>query len=528
MVGVAGALFGASAAGLAFLVAGQELDDEDEEERESRVGLTQPPPDGDPTHDVSPTSSQARSNNNNNNNYHALSPTSALRPSSSTLGIAASMSLSPIDNMPALVGSVFQADDPLSLPPPQQPQRPSLRTPPGGASVDVARAFIDASPTEDEEEEEASSNRRLNAIRFAPGADSQSSPHPLPPLLDEAATSPTGDAKSEEEEARPKEEEQILLNLLYSIAEDQARREGVVHRGIICNACQRSPVIGVRYKCANCLDYDICEACEPKDHHDPAHVFVKIRVPLPPLSSPRSVLFAPLYVGRRKRGAAPISGLAGGHAYQPLSWNQLKQLVKETQFDHYELESLHEQYYRLCSFPDASVSFSASPGISRVNFNDCLGTLAIGNNLVVRRLFQFYDQNGDEYIDFPEMAKGLSVLIKGSLQDKLPHVFRGYDLDDRGSLSKENLREMFKAYFSLTVELVKDVVRTCEEDMFNSHYDDGAGKPVSALFTAPIPTELGYPAPPLDASSTNTTGNDSGFPRLDSSLSRSNSGIPTR
>ena len=45
---------------------------------------------------------------------------------------------------------------------------------------------------------------------------------------------------------------------------------------------------------------------------------------------------------------------------------------------------------------------------------------------------------------------------------------------------------MFKAYFSLTVELVKDVVRTCEEDMFNSHYDDGAGKPVSALFTAPV------------------------------------------
>ena len=195
-------------------------------------------------------------------------------------------------------------------------------------------------------------------------------------------------------------------------------------------------------------DYDICESCEPKDHHDPAHVFVKIRVPLPPLSSPRSVLFAPLYVGRRKRaGALNGAGGTNSNAYQPLSWTQLKELVKETQFDHYELESLHEQFFRLCSSPSSSSSSSPVAGISRENFNDCLGTLAIGNNLVVRRLFKFYDQNDDEIIDFSEMTKGLSVLIKGSLQDKLPHVFRGYDLDDRGTLSKENLRQMFKAYF---------------------------------------------------------------------------------
>ncbi len=33
-----------------------------------------------------------------------------------------------------------------------------------------------------------------------------------------------------------------LLTLLYAIADDQAHREGVVHRGITCNMCGTSPV----------------------------------------------------------------------------------------------------------------------------------------------------------------------------------------------------------------------------------------------------------------------------------------------
>ena len=425
-VGMAGALFGASAAGLAVLVANQEVEDYDEDEERENAILAQGRENG------SPDSGNDDRNNNNNNNNNVPDRSASLhfRPPTSTLGLAGSVSLSPMDNMPALVGSVLRVDDESS------PVEEEEREDPNGIF----------SPTR--EDERIFSTRRGQSFLLENSEDEipphsqreQSHRNPLKDDDDAAASSPS------------KEEEQILLNLLYSIAEDQARREGVVHRGIICNACQRSPVIGVRYKCANCLDYDICEACEPKDHHDPAHVFVKIRVPLPPLSSPRSVLFAPLYVGRRKRGPAASSGGMNTNAYQPLSWTQLKDLVKETQFDHYELESLHEQFFRLCS--DASSRGNDSPsaaplvsGISRENFNDCLGTLAIGNNLVVRRLFRFYDQNDDEVIDFSEMTKGLSVLIKGSLQDKLPHVFRGYDLDDRGSLSKENLRQMFKAYF---------------------------------------------------------------------------------
>ena len=422
-VGVAGALFGASAAGLALLVANQDVEDyeEDEDERDcEKDNFEHPGVEASPNYNGI----------NNNNNFVAdHSPSLPFRPPNSILSLAGNLSLSPMDTMPALVGSVLQDGE---FSPVEEGVRDDDDDDPHGIfspTRETSARRGHSAPLENQDEELLSRPQREQSH---------------------------GDATKDDEDGNsspPKEEEQILLNLLYSIAEDQARREGVVHRGIICNACQRSPVIGVRYKCANCLDYDICEACEPKDNHDPAHVFVKIRVPLPPLSSPRSVLFSPLYVGRRKRGPAALAGGGNGNAYQPLSWTRLKDLVKETQFDHYELESLHEQFFRLCSDVsfggNDSTSPSASPvaGISRENFNDCLGTLAIGNNLVVRRLFRFYDQNDDEVIDFSEMTKGLSVLIKGSLQDKLPHVFRGYDLDDRGSLSKENLRQMFKAYF---------------------------------------------------------------------------------
>lgn len=53
------------------------------------------------------------------------------------------------------------------------------------------------------------------------------------------------------------------------------------------------------------------------------------------------------------------------------------------------------------------------------------------------------------------------VLILLSVLD----AFEGYDLEGVGSISRDNLRQMFKAYFYVTIELVRDVVKACEEEM---------------------------------------------------------------
>ena len=96
---------------------------------------------------------------------------------------------------------------------------------------------------------------------------------------------------------RVKPRRDSIFCLLFNIAEDQARKEGYIHRGITCNSCQTSPICGIRYKCANCVDYDVCERCEVRDDHNKTHLFIKIRIPMPPLTNPRAPCLKPLYPG---------------------------------------------------------------------------------------------------------------------------------------------------------------------------------------------------------------------------------------
>ncbi|KAG0378706.1 hypothetical protein BGX24_003045 [Mortierella sp. AD032] len=53
--------------------------------------------------------------------------------------------------------------------------------------------------------------------------------------------------------------------------------------GVVCDGCN-SDIYGVRYKCGNCADYDLCGNCEalPQPIHDPTHIFLKIRKPVAP------------------------------------------------------------------------------------------------------------------------------------------------------------------------------------------------------------------------------------------------------
>ena len=53
-----------------------------------------------------------------------------------------------------------------------------------------------------------------------------------------------------------------------------------IHKDIFCNECKTPVIVGVRYKCGVCADYDLCAMCFPYATHDDSHVFVALKKPL--------------------------------------------------------------------------------------------------------------------------------------------------------------------------------------------------------------------------------------------------------
>jgi len=48
-----------------------------------------------------------------------------------------------------------------------------------------------------------------------------------------------------------------------------------VHTGYECLSCHANPIIGARFNCPQCKNYNLCENCEDNSAHD--HPLLKIR-----------------------------------------------------------------------------------------------------------------------------------------------------------------------------------------------------------------------------------------------------------
>lgn len=55
---------------------------------------------------------------------------------------------------------------------------------------------------------------------------------------------------------------------------------GIKHEGTMCDTCRQQPIFGIRWKCAECPNYDLCSICYHGDKHHLRHRFFRITVPL--------------------------------------------------------------------------------------------------------------------------------------------------------------------------------------------------------------------------------------------------------
>ena len=53
-----------------------------------------------------------------------------------------------------------------------------------------------------------------------------------------------------------------------------------VHQGITCDLCAMSPILGIRYRCSVCPDFDVCSSCvtsrTQSGAHIPSHLYLRI------------------------------------------------------------------------------------------------------------------------------------------------------------------------------------------------------------------------------------------------------------
>lgn len=282
-------------------------------------------------------------------------------------------------------------------------------------------------------------------------------------------------------DSSPTREGQNLLNLLYHIAEDQARRDGYIHRGVTCNSCNAMPIQGIRYRCANCIDYDLCETCEAMQVHIKTHLFYKVRIPAPFLGNPRQS--QPVwYPG--KPSMLPRS----------LPRSLAKRLMKETGFENTELDALWDQFRCLANYEWPEDPNKLYMAIDRKTFDRCFvpntSVRPPPPSLIYDRMFAFYDTNNDDLIGFEEFLKGLASLNNKSNDERLRRVFRGYDINGDGYVERKDFLRVFRAYYTLSRELTRDMVAGMEDDFLEGGARDVVlgGQPISSAFPGSIPS----------------------------------------
>ena len=285
-----------------------------------------------------------------------------------------------------------------------------------------------------------------------------------------------------------KRDGQGLLNLLYYIAEDQSRKDGYVHRKVTCNQCNACPIRGIRYRCANCVDFDLCEQCESTQQHTSTHIFYKVRIPAP---------FA--FLGN-PRQSQPI-WYPGKPQNLPTSLERdvIQRFSRMSKFEESEVAALWDQFRCLACEPWNDDSNQLHMAIDHSTFDRCfMPNLSLRSppNLLYDLMFSFYDTDRNGLIGFEEFIIGLACLReKGGKANhkKLEHIFSGYDLDHDGYVCRKDFLRIFRAYYALMKELTREFVAGMEEDASDNNQgstlrDIATGsQPLSSAFSGSIP-----------------------------------------
>jgi Ca2+-binding EF-hand superfamily protein len=238
-----------------------------------------------------------------------------------------------------------------------------------------------------------------------------------------------------------------LKELVYCIAEESSRQRAYIHRGISCSECPASPIRGIRWRCSNCVKYDLCSDCEATTIHTKSHVFQKIKIPIPSLlwDNPNPLLYP---------------GDLQEYPWSSLPKTVLRTLLDSTKYEMEELEAFFDEFlvYANQKWPDDpnGIGVAMNDKAFEKAWMPKFRNGASPPNILCDRIFNYYDSDKNDLVGFVEFVQGIAALRGKSRkrQDRARIVFDAFDLDKDGYISRKDILRVFKGYYQLQKRII--------------------------------------------------------------------------
>ncbi|XP_069504547.1 calaxin isoform X1 [Ambystoma mexicanum] len=118
----------------------------------------------------------------------------------------------------------------------------------------------------------------------------------------------------------------------------------------------------------------------------------------------------------------------------------LSKVVKH--FSRTEMESLIQLFQ---AFMVQGTERTSRNGLDRNKFRNILhNTFGMTDDMIMDRVFRAFDKDNDSYISVTEWVQGLSIFLRGTLDEKIKYCFDVYDLNGDGYISREEMFHMLK------------------------------------------------------------------------------------
>ncbi|XP_068603379.1 calaxin [Brachionichthys hirsutus] len=129
-------------------------------------------------------------------------------------------------------------------------------------------------------------------------------------------------------------------------------------------------------------------------------------------------------------------------------------LSKQVQhFSKSEIGCLMREYKVLLG--EQAVPGRAASGLDRGKFRSVLhNVFGMTDDMIMDGVFRTFDKDNDSFVSMNEWIEGLSVVLRGTLEEKIKYCFHVYDLNGDNYISREEMFHMLKN--SLTRQPVEE------------------------------------------------------------------------